>query len=504
MSLVFRILSDEQRGRIATAAFDLLQGVGVRLTEPQARELLHGAGARIDGQRVRIPVELITQAIDSAPSSIAIYTRHGDRAMHLGGTSAYFGAHTDAPDVLDPFSGERRPCRVADAARIARLIDALPNISYTTASGMVSDRPAEVADRAALAQCLIHSPKPVLAMPVTHQALVDCREMAALAVGSDSALRERPLLTVYSEPVSPLIHPDDSIRRLLYSAEHEIPLVYSAYAAMGGTAPMSPAAITVQLCAESLSALVVHQLKRKGAPFIFGGMASVMDMQTTVFSYGAPEFQRGNTLMAEMALYFDLPNFGTAGTSDAQTFDGQAVLEAASSCMMAYLVGANLIHDVGLLGNATVVMPDMIVATDEIIAMLHHLFDAVEISDETLPGRHRAGGAGRRVRHTSAYLRPLPRCLVPRTAIPGRRRGLGHLSAGTIRAAGERQSLPTHGAAPASAPAWRCGQGDPGNRRASGGGAFGVAVLGQSARTPHSVPEKARTHGERPRLSSSV
>ena len=33
----------------------------------------------------------------------------------------------------------------------------------------------------------------------------------------------RPLLIVYSEPVSPLVHPDESMRKLLYCAEYEIP-----------------------------------------------------------------------------------------------------------------------------------------------------------------------------------------------------------------------------------------------------------------------------------------
>ena len=171
---------------------------------------------------------------------------------------------------------------------------------------------------------------------------------------------------------------------MLYCAEHEIPLVYTPYAAMGGTAPLSQAAIIAQICAESLSGLVVHQLKRRGSPFIFGGMPSVMDMKTTIFSYGAPEFQLGNSLMAEMAHSFKLPNFGTAGTSDSQVFDGQAVLEATSSCLMATLSGANLVHDVGLLGNATVVIPDMIVATDEIINMVRNLFPEVLVNEETL------------------------------------------------------------------------------------------------------------------------
>ena len=384
MGASFRLLSEGQRERIARAAFELLERVGVRLTEREARGKLRGAGAHLEGDRVRIPEGLVRAAVESAPSSIAIYSREGERAMEPGGRTACFGAHTDAPDVLDPQSGERRACVERNVGSIARLIDAVPHISYTTASGMVSDRPAEVGDRAALAQCLINSPKPVLAMPVTHRALVDCAEMAALAVGGGEALRQRPLLIVYAEPVSPLVHTDDGIRRLLTCAEEEIPVVYSGYAAMGGTAPMSAAAITVQLCAESLSGLVVHQLKRRGAPFIFGGMASVMDMRTTVFSYGAPEFQRGNTLMAEMAHHFDLPNFGTAGTSDAQTFDGQAVLEAATSCTMALLAGANLVHDVGLLGNATVVVPAMIVATNEILAMLHHLLGPVDVEEDAL------------------------------------------------------------------------------------------------------------------------
>jgi len=384
MRPTFRILSDKERDMIAAAAFELLEQVGVRLTEKEARALLGGAGARVAGDRVHIPAHLVEEAIRSAPRGISIHTRNGEPSMQLEGTSAYYGAHTDAPDVLDPFTHERRSCCEPDVRRNAALIDALPHVSYTTASGLVSDRLPEIADRASLAQCLIHSTKPVLAMPVTLQALADCREMAARAVGGEGALRARPAMIVYAEPVSPLVHPDESVRKLLYCAEHEIPLVYTPYAAMGGTAPMSQAGIVAQLCAESLSGLVVHQLKRPGGPFIFGGMPSVMDMKTTVFSYGAPEFQLGNTLMAEMAHHFDLPNFGTAGTSDSQTFDGQAVLEATSSCMCAALAGANLIHDVGLLGNATIVVPEMIVATDEIVGMIRHLLRDVEVSQETL------------------------------------------------------------------------------------------------------------------------
>ncbi len=380
MAPKLRVLTDQQRAALAEGALRLLADVGVRLTEPAARSLLRAAGARLADDRVLLPQELVQRVLARAPSSVTIFDRNNAPALHLTRQNTYFGAHVDAPDVIDPITGKRRPCVTADVRRHAALINALPNIAFATASGLIADVPAACADRAALAECLKHTAKPVLIMPVTPQALDDCRRLAAAAVGGDKALRRQPNVIVYVEPVSPLSHPDDSIRKLLYCADHLLPVAYVPYAAMGGTAPQDPAAIIVQLCAESLSALVVHQLRRPKAPFIFGGMASLMDMRTTVFSYGAPEFQRGNTMMAEMAHYFRLPNFGTAGASDAQGFDGQAIMEATTSCLLAAASGAQLIHDVGLLGSATVVVPEMIVVTDEIVAMLRHL-----LADVTVP-----------------------------------------------------------------------------------------------------------------------
>jgi len=278
MKPMFRLLTDEQRSVIAAAAFDLLEQIGVRLNEVEAQALLSGAGAHVEGGQVYIPAHLVEEAIQTAPQEISI--------------------------LLDPYTCQRRQCREQDVQRNAVLIDALPNITFTTASGLVADRQPEVADRVSLSQCLKNSIKPVLAMPITLRALVDSREMATLAAGGEDALRARPLMIVYSEPVSPLVHPDEAVRKLLYCAEYEIPLVYTPFAAMGGTAPLSQVGIIAQMCAESLSGLVVHQLKQPGSPFIFGGMPSVMDMKTTVFSYGAAEFQLGNSLMAEMAHYF--------------------------------------------------------------------------------------------------------------------------------------------------------------------------------------------------------
>ncbi|MBN1535430.1 MAG: trimethylamine methyltransferase family protein [Anaerolineales bacterium] len=385
MTFSFRLLDDEQLARILAATYRLLEYTGIKLTHPEARALLKNAGARLEGERAYIPEALILQALNCTPGEITIYDREGQSAMLLGCDNVYYGAHTDAPEVLDPLDHQRRPCLEIDVCAHARLIQALPNIHFLTVSGMVADQPAQLADQAALAQCLQNSTKPVLVMPISQRSLENLRHMSVIAVGGEDVFNAYPNLIVYAEPVSPLNHPDESISKLLYCAENNLPVVYSPFAACGGTAPMNPTAILVQLCAESLSGLVIHQLRQPGAPFIFGGMASVMDMKSTIFSYGAPEFQRGNTMMAEIAHFLGLPNFGTAGTSDAQIFDGQAMLEAATSLIMAHLCHADLVHDIGLLGSAMLLIPEMIVVSDHLVQMIQYLFAEIRVGAEDTP-----------------------------------------------------------------------------------------------------------------------
>ncbi|MBC7243149.1 MAG: trimethylamine methyltransferase family protein, partial [Anaerolineae bacterium] len=286
----FAVLSPYQRRRVAEGALEILERTGVHLSHAGALELLAGAGARVEpdttpagtaGYRVRLPAWLVQQALDSAPRQVVIYDRLGRPAMRLGQGRSYFGANMDAPMLLDPESREHRPQEETDDARHARLIDALPHLRFLMSAGFAADRPAHLADRYAARQALLNTSKPVLVITLSRASLEAVHAMAAIIAGGREALRRRPFLLHYSEPISPLLHPDESLAKLLYCAEWEIPLVYTPYLAMGATAPCSLAGTLSQACAESLSGLVIHQLAHRGAPFIFGAMPSVMDMHST-------------------------------------------------------------------------------------------------------------------------------------------------------------------------------------------------------------------------------
>jgi trimethylamine--corrinoid protein Co-methyltransferase len=117
---------------------------------------------------------------------------------------------------------------------------------------------------------------------------------------------------------------------------------------------------------------------------IFGGVPTIIDMSTTLVSYGAPEMSLWSAALAEMAHDLHLPVFSTAGCTDAVAFDGQAAAESAISCLLAALSGANLVHDVGFTEAANSASLELIAATDEFIGMVDTIMKGIEVTEETL------------------------------------------------------------------------------------------------------------------------
>ncbi len=148
--------------------------------------------------------------------------------------------------------------------------------------------------------------------------------------------------------------------------------------------PATLAGTLVIVLAEVLSGLLISQLRVKGAPFVFGGLPGIMDMKTVSFPYGAAELNLLSAALTEMAHYYKLPMFGTAGCGDSKIMDEQNAIEISMSCMFSYLSGANWIHDVGLIGSGSIISPEAMVLADEIIQMIKKTARTIEVNTETL------------------------------------------------------------------------------------------------------------------------
>lgn len=379
------VLNEAQMEQIHQATLEVLERTGVRFNHPKALEILDGAGARVDGDRVRIPSWLVEQAVRKAPSRVVLGNRHGEREVFLEGDKYWFGPSLDCIDYLDPLTGERRRF-VSDDCRITTTVaDALPNFTWVMTIGMADDVPADIADRVIAKQVFTNTEKPFVFCCKDVNSARDIYEMALLVAGGEDRFQNAPTIVHYSEPISPLSYYHLAVEKIIFCAEKGIPLINFPAAQAGGTAPATFAGEIVQASAESLSGVVLTQAVQPGAPFIYGAFATVMDMRTTIFSYGAPEMSLMVAAMAQMAQFYKLPFFGTAGCSDAKFPDAQAAAEVAFSCLSSALVGANLIHDAGSwLDHGSLASPAFMVLVNEILYMVNQFMGGIPVRDDTL------------------------------------------------------------------------------------------------------------------------
>ncbi|MGL4209246.1 MAG: trimethylamine methyltransferase family protein, partial [Candidatus Adiutrix sp.] len=177
-----------------------------------------------------------------------------------------------------------------------------------------------------------------------------------------------------------------------------------------GTGPATMAGTIVQAAAESISGIVLQQAIAPGANFVFGGYASVMNMKSTIFSYGQPEMTIMIAALSQMAQSWQLPFFATGGCTDAKFCDPQAATEVALQCMNLAAVGANLVHDCSAwIDHGTTSSPAFMVLTNEILASVAAIMKGLEVSNETLAldviNKVGCGGNFLREKHTLKHFR---------------------------------------------------------------------------------------------------
>ncbi len=380
--------------RIHQAALEILRRTGVRVFHEEALRLLSEAGCLVQDQNlVRIPAALVEWALRQPPSRISLCRRgSAEVCAPLAERSVSFGLGSDCPNYLDPLTGQRRPFTVADLQAFYRLADGLPELSFLMSAGIPADwsgssgssGSSASAYRRQFALMIQNSAKPIVFVCDDGE---DCRRIVAAAAavaGGPEALRLNPTLVLYSEPTTPLEHSRTALEKLLVMAEAGLPLLHSPAPMMGGTAPATLAGGLALGTAEALSGLAIQQLKRRGAPFVFGSGLHHLDMRTSISVYGAPEFQLARLAIADLARFYGLPSWGYAGHTDSCLFDEQAAADAVFSAQVALDSGTNLIHDVGYLEAGLTGSPELAVFTCEAIRMLRRYQEGFRLDAESL------------------------------------------------------------------------------------------------------------------------
>jgi trimethylamine--corrinoid protein Co-methyltransferase len=161
---------------------------------------------------------------------------------------------------------------------------------------------------------------------------------------------------------------------------------------------------------DSLAGVLIAQLANPGTPVIYGSVASNTDLRGMKYVTGSIEMGLLNAAGAQMAQFYHLPFYATAGMSDSKVIDAQCGYESALTNLLCALAGANFIHDAaGMMEFALSVSYEKYVIDDEILGMVMRAVEGIAVNEDTLafdvikkvgPGGHFVSSA-----HTRKYMR---------------------------------------------------------------------------------------------------
>ena len=383
----FKPLTEESIHRVHQTAMRVIEEVGFEVNSEAALELFKTAEAWVDQEKhlVRLPQKRAMELIGMAPSEVRLCGQDEKHDIILGGHRVYTGTGGTALYIYHPDTGENQPASLNDLKRIAKLVDKLDNIHLFMLPTYPSELPVEQVDVNRFFAGLDNTTKHVMGGIYTLDGVKQVIRMAELIAGSGDRLRQRPLISMITCSISPLMMDRQYGDLVVTIARAGIPLVCPAEPLCGATSPVTLAGNLVIQTVDSLMGVMLTQIINPGTPVIFGSVATNTNLSNLNYLAGSVEMGLINAAGAQMAQFYQLPFYATGGMTDSKALDSQSGYESALTSLLCALAGANFIHDAaGLMEFALTACYEKYVIDNEILGMVMRAVDGIKVNDDTL------------------------------------------------------------------------------------------------------------------------
>ena len=241
--------------------------------------------------------------------------------------------------------------------------------------------------------------------------------MVRIARGVDDATldREPSVFTVVNSS-SPLRLDTPMLQGIMAFAARNQVVCITPFTLAGAMAPVTLAGALAEQNAEALAGMVLTQVVRPGAPVIYGGFTSNVDMQSGAPAFGTPEYMRTAMIGGQLARRYAVP-YRSSNVSAANALDAQAAYESVFSLWGAIMGGVNLLmHGAGWMEGGLHASYEKMILDAELLGMVEAFLDPVEVDDETLaveairevgPGGHFFGAEHTQSRYRTAFHKPM-------------------------------------------------------------------------------------------------
>ncbi len=413
------VVSEDELEQIHQASLTVLEDIGIEFLNAEARDLLKQAGVDVPtgSDRIRLDRGLVAECIEKAPSEFTIHARNPERNLRFGGNWIMYSAVASAPNCAD-MDGGRRSGNHEDYRKFLKLGQML-NIIHLFGGYPVE--PVDIHPSVRHLDCLSDfvtlTDKAFHAYSLGRERNLDALEITRIARGiTDEQLDREPSLMTIINSNSPLRLDVPMLQGIIEMAKRNQIVVLTPFTLAGAMAPVTIAGAVVQQNAEALAGLVMTQIVRPGAPFVYGGFTSNVDMKSGAPAFGTPEGMKAAMLGGQLARRYGLP-YRSSNVCAANAMDAQAAYESVFSLWGAIMGGVNLVkHAAGWMEGGLHASFEKMVLDADLLQMVSSFLTPLEISEEALaldamrevgPGGHYFGTAHTQARYKTAFYAPI-------------------------------------------------------------------------------------------------
>lgn len=413
------ILDQDQIERIHVASLRLLWDLGMEFQNREALEILERNGCKVDfdSGMVRYPREVVEHFVGLAPSKAEIHSWNPERRVGVGEGEIMFCGVGGPPNCSDLERG-RRPGTYRDQCDLIRLEQSL-NVLHCCGGTPVEamDLPADSRHLDTLFAFLTLTDRPFFGRAIGRTRLVDAIAMVAIARGQEpDALAAEPGIMSVVNINSPRRVDKEMAAGLMQLARSRQPAIVTPFTLQGAMSPVTFAGALVQQNAEALGGIAFHQMVQAGAPVLYGGFTSNVDMKSGAPAFGTPEYARAVLAGGQMARRYNLP-YRTSNVNASNSVDAQAAYESQMSIWSAIMGGANLIHHAaGWMEGGLCASFEKMVLDAEMLQMMGEFLRPVVVDEDQIAfsaqvevgvGGHFFGAAHTMERFETAFYQPL-------------------------------------------------------------------------------------------------
>ncbi len=412
-------VSADELESIHEGSLRVLQDTGIAVLHDEARERFRSAGARIgaDGLRVHLDPDFVLAQLKTVPGSFRLHARNPAHDVEIGGDALAFCMMASAPNASCMDRG-RRTGNQLDYRNFLKLSQ-LHNVLHM--NGGYPCEPVDVHASVRHLECvrdlLTLTDKAFCIYSLGAERNQDAIEMTRIGRGvSVEQLREQPSVWTVINTNSPLQLDIPMMQGIIEMSGMGQPVVITPFTLAGAMAPVTIAGALVLQNAEALAAIAFSQLVRPGAPVVYGGFTSNVDMKSGSPAFGTPEYMRAQLVGGQLARRYAIP-YRSSNVCAANTIDAQAAYESVFSLWGAINGGVNMLkHGAGWLEGGLCCSYEKTMLDIELLQMVEKLMEPLDLSAEALaleaiadvgPGGHFFGTAHTQERYRDAFHAPM-------------------------------------------------------------------------------------------------